>query len=754
MFLQTRAMIAQCEHHLNSRTHENVTSRAQDALMAARRGGRKSTNGPPMWEAVCAPGVVTQDKLDAMASPDFKDVITWACDAYPALKHALSGYEEGGGGFSLMCPARGVASSVTGDVTWKLGCKSRHSLKCTASAMIILRFATKTLHLEVAKGWAHAHTGPIMTQTGLPPAIKVIIDSTVDMNPNIKLKGLKNILWEVHKLNKDDFDARITSYFYRGCKQRRASMDVTTGVSSYGTVNTFAESNLLFDLIEKHSPGVNTSYLDVAGVIGYFTDITAHQCYVIFSTVRLLVDGWLQASYGYSKGQRHIDFTHKLLQEQIPFYVSSVADIQQHVHPVSMGPCTHQTSEMIARIIKDEKTITVRLIGMIGSNVGWPGTWPAAARSTIHLAYHDLVCRGLVEAGIVPFTSSPIPPNAELFLIDHVMADAADAIGNAATTAFGPLCGILMCWVHVWRAVKAKYHLLKVNTEDRQKELYTDLSFVHHVAEPLLVPVALKRLYEKWEAYGEAQMVAYLQREWGRRLWMRAFTQPGEPGDNNTIEAYNRVLKTPDAGLGKQTSLALCCTSVKTAVHRTSRDVKPFASVDVPVVKKEKWVLAQKLVAKSHFKLAYKMGDKVIVPSEQLIAKLPGTTVSERRQNMNIWVKEFVSMMKNPGSYYKVHGPGAWSFDTLMDYIHSFYIIEPIPITHRHMSALANAGIVYKCNCPDFMHYHVCKHAIGYAIEQSKTTVPTSFSTATVGKRGASPGAKLAKRGKCLAITE
>ena len=56
----------------------------------------------------------------------------------------------------------------------------------------------------------------------------------------------------------------------------------------------------------------------------YYTNVTKNECYVLFATVRLLLDGWLQSCFGYSKGQLHVDFTFKLLQEQIPFFVSSV----------------------------------------------------------------------------------------------------------------------------------------------------------------------------------------------------------------------------------------------------------------------------------------------------------------------------------------------------------------------------------------------------------------------------------------------
>ena len=49
-----------------------------------------------------------------------------------------------------------------------------------------------------------------------------------------------------------------------------------------------------------------------------------------------------------------------------------------------------------------------------------------------------------------------------------------------------------------------------------------------------------------------------------------------------------------------------------------------MSSTLVPVVKKDQWVKAQKLVEKSLFKLTYKMDNSIIVPSEGLLTKLEG----------------------------------------------------------------------------------------------------------------------------------
>ena len=87
-----------------------------------------------------------------------------------------------------------------------------------------------------------------------------------------------------------------------------------------------------------------------------------------------------------------------------------------------------------------------------------------------------------------------------------------------------------------------------------------------------------------------------------------------------------------------------------------------------------------------------------------------------------------------------------------MDFAFSFWTLTKITQSHPNWRALASAGIIYTCTCPQFMHYHVCKHVIGFAMYQDNLAVPTEFSKMTVGKRSAPAGAKLMKRGHCLAI--
>jgi hypothetical protein len=420
-----------------------------------------------------------------------------------------------------------------------------------------------------------------------------------------------------------------------------------------------------------------------------------------------------------------------------------------------MGPATHQDKTMLViatTAIKDAITRLVRTV-LHGVNGIWPVGWPDALKSAL-LVYAPVLMKGAMRRSADPY-GSVLQIDRVTYMPLRVMADAADAIGNAAAEVFDEVdLTVGMCWVHVWRAVKKKCHLLKNNSKERQDKIYEDLNYIHNLSEPELVPIAFIKFYAKWaRKFNEQPMADYIKETWFDKHanWQRAHGSPGEPSDNNTLESFNRTLKT-DSNFGKTTSLGLCLVTCEKTVYRQSRDTKPMASIVAPVVKKDLWVKAQKLVQSSHFKLTYKMGNYIIVPSQSLISRLPGKTVPERKTNISTWVKEYVSMMKNPTGYAKVVGPHSWDFDTLMDYVYSFYMVEPIPGDHPHCMELAQAGVIKKCNCPQGLHYHVCKHALGLALDSSEVGVPTTHSTQIVGKRAASPGAKSSKRAHCLAL--
>ena len=726
--------------------------------MPKPRGGAVATQGPPKWTKITPAINLTNEHVEMIDGP-LTDKILEMIAIYPALKESITGHEHGGGGFALAgSPAK---SRLTGDITFKLRCKSFHAFKCPAAIRIIYRKATSTFHIEHACGWNHVHSGVCTQATGLPPNIKQLVDSVVVANPGIKCTALKNMLWESHGVSKELFNSQIDTYYYRGSAARRQSLDIITGISSFGTVQTFAEGNGLFEKLPLHVVAMNSGYLDMPGVIGYYIIPSRNRCLVLFSSAKLLLDTYLQSGMGFSNGQLHNDFTFKLLQEQIPFLVMTVPDVQQHTHLVTLGPCTHKDKEMLKEAFTIVKTSVTKMVKIVlqGSTGAWPADYPANLIAALTTYVPHIV------AAVINRDPASQPELSRVVYCPHaVMADADLAVPEPAKEVFDEVdLTILMCWVHVWRAVKAKHHLLRRNTEERQSMLYEDLNYIHNVCNvrhlsptddpDSLVQLAKDKFTVKWIKLGEEPMVAYIQGEWFIKHpnWQRALLLPGEPSDNNTLESFNRTLKT-DSAFGKTTSLGLCLTACLTVVYRSSRDTKSIFLITHPIVKKQLWVKAQKLVTKSLFKLTYKAGNAMIVPSEGLLQRLPGTTIAERRKNISVWVKEFVALMKNPSGYHKAVGDNSWDFDTFMDYVNSFHVVAPVPGDHPQCQAMARVGIIKECTCPQYMHYVACKHAVGLAIEQDKMDVPTSFSTLIVGKRAASPGAKSGKRSKCLAL--
>ena len=147
------------------------------------------------------------------------------------------------------------------------------------------------------------------------------------------------------------------------------------------------------------------------------------------------------------------------------------------------------------------------------------------------------------------------------------------------------------------------------------------------------------------------------------------------------------------------------------------------------------------------------MGISYVFPSEKLLELVPADcdTVQKTRDFIKKWVTEYIAMRRNPKTYKKLTD-GSWDIDVLNDMMFSFWVLTPVETTHPQKNALKEKGIIYKCNCPNFAHYYTCKHCLAVGLWKKEITVPTRFSTTTVGKRKAPAGASLMKRTKCMVI--
>ena len=682
-----------------------------------------------------------------------------------------------GGGFTLASGKRGVTSQTTRDRTWVFRCRSSHSNNCPKQIRLVLRSHAKTIHLEDATGWEHSHAGESRLTRGLSHSVKSLIDKMVSESPGLKYRAVCNSLFEHHGIDPALKDS-IRNYYYNGCTARTSMLDLTTGISSFGCMATFGRDHDLFDMMRGGGGGKfiggNKRYCDIPGVVAYGFDPSEDRAFVLVSTFKLLVGAWLQGTMGYGRGQWHQDYTFKMLQEQVPFFTSAVADIRQHVHACAIGPSTHMDEQAGIAMLQPTRSYVERAVRMIyNPDDEMPREWPATLRAQLLLDFQAPVRKGVAAL----YGSTVVRSDTITFEPRSSMQDNSGALRNAATKTFGshvqwhPTLGgsplvdqylspashsvehtALTCWVHLWMALKKNHYRLKENTEDRQRELYNDLDSVHLILSEGVAMNALDKLYYKWEhQFNEKDIVDYIRKEWPASLkWMRCFHSPGEPGDNNIDESLNKMLKCEDA-FGKTTSVGLALQHSLTVIHRLSRDSTFISTVTAPVPDKNTWAKAQKLVEQSYFKLAFKLGAGFIVPSAMCLNQCPETTVNGRRTNLRTWAQEFCALMKNPDTYSKANGPNSWDFDTLIDYAFSFWILQEItPDNHPSAEALAQAGVVYTCTCPQFLHYYNCKHSLGFGLFQQKICVPTTFSTATVGRRRAGAGAKTKKRAHCM----
>lgn len=121
------------------------------------------------------------------------------------------------------------------------------------------------------------------------------------------------------------------------------------------------------------------------------------------------------------------------------------------------------------------------------------------------------------------------------------------------------------------------------------------------------------------------------------------------------------------------------------------------------------------------------------------------------RTYIGTWLREYWQLYLKGPKCAKLT-KNEYDFDLLVDMLFSFWVLKPIPKSHPKLKALQEKGIFYTCTCPEFLHYHSCKHVIALALHKGHMCVPVKYSTKAAGKRKAPAGASLRKRGNCLEV--
>jgi len=433
----------------------------------------------------------------------------------------------------------------------------------------------------------------------------------------------------------------------------------------------------------------------------------------------------------------------------------SCASITQTGHVGSFGPSTHEDATQCEFASLWLKTFINQVMSYIASSLGTPGdgamAWPSSWHPNVRKLLLDNYGPG-PKPHLWVWDDDANTYNPKVYKVLSGGSDGADQIVNGFRTGLEePNMLRRNCWPHIWRAAMTRAKSMHDSSQESIDQLFTDLAFLHECPFSPLKAKMIEMFRVKWLKKDEDEMVAYLDKEVLGRNFSRSDGFPGKPSDTCTLESFNRNLKS----VNYFNSVEGMCTVLKrapTVCMRISRDAPSFAMV--PTVPMEDWKKAQKMVADGWCKLGFKLNNSNILPSEAMIKNhVPNTcdTVAKKRDHIKKWAEEFRGVCKNPGGYAKVVN-GEWDFDILVDMIFSFCVLTPIDEKHPQYKRLKEIGIVFKCSCPRFQHYHFCKHSLAWGIHTGEVCVPLKFSTAPATKRKAPAGASLSKRGKCLQI--
>ena len=529
-------------------------------------------------------------------------------------------------------------------------------------------------------------------------------------------------------------DKQITDYVYNEKKKKPA---YELGISSYGTLVQMTERYNINKVLACADAGVDTAF-----VMGSYINHDERRALVLFGTVRTGMMAFEQMAAGYGEGQISADITFKIFKEAgLDMMTFNVQDVACHGKTVAFGPTTHQDAPQFkagGTII--HSFVTLLMQGVASRSL--PNAWSTAVKNLIYERYAvkiDDYCERLHPGQLPTYDPADVCADDDMAIPNGLRASPLGIMRNKTD------------WPHLSRAIYDNRHKLKNQSQDRIDLLMEHMGFLHESYDIDLLEHQKRLTLAKWRGWNEDAIASYLESTKFNRRFSRCHSVPGVATDTCSLEAFHGKTLKAMGGFESLEGLGTGMEHSITVMSRVSRDMGPLALVPPP--KQKVWQAAQKLVARGWQNLGLKLGASFMFPSEHLLELIPKekTTAAQRVAFIKTWANEYAAMRRNPKGYYKLTD-GSWDIDVLNDMMFSFHVLTKVPDDHIQQKTLAEAGILYTCDCPNFAHYHVCKHCLAFALFKKETAVPLRFSTDTVGKRKAPAGASLSKRTRCLVI--
>jgi len=705
--------------------------------LMSKSGGNHKKNGDPNYT------VVISVKHDPDKDGPMMDI--WQ-KAPPAILAKIKELAGGGGGFTSAGPAAGVYSARAGTVTFVLKCMSAGAYECVKKVKIVCDLLSNTISLYDAVGWCHHHTGEFKLKRGLPPAAKEDVKEILGLHPHIKPSKAV-----VQMVEQKGWPQQLKRQIITWINNNRQSAELGLGVSAYGTIHKLgSEDQSMNKMLGSPQATIHTPY-----VLGVWLNEAEQRCLVLYTSILGMMLGYECANSGYTQGLVLSDYTYKFFREKLSMMTIAVADIAQHGKLIAFGPSSHEDAPMTKKAgewIYEHGNWLVEHI----AKKELPEVWSPTLVNAVYEMYITKLdnIRARSPQGVLP-----------LYTFGSVGTDCAQAISNGfiASPLIRSVAQLVedprgkievttrrICWVHIIRTCipTAASKLLDPSKENANL-LYEHLALISCCTVSKLKLHMLRWFRKEW-AINKLTMT-YLENHVLKYPFSRCDGCVGDPNNTNIIERKHLDLQSENY-FNTVEGAGTVCLRMPRLGERVFRNTSCMALV--PEVSLKSWKKAQKMVSQGWENMGFKAKEKYIFPSEDLLQNhIPedADTVDKRRQHIKKWVTEYRAMMKNPTSYKKLTD-GSWNFELICDMLYSFWELEEIEAIHPRKKELTEAGICFYCTCPQFHHYHECKHSLALGIITKKTTIPTRFSAAAVGKRKAPAGAVVRKRSGALVV--
>jgi hypothetical protein len=221
-----------------------------------------------------------------------------------------------------------------------------------------------------------------------------------------------------------------------------------------------------------------------------------------------------------------------------------------------------------------------------------------------------------------------------------MLSDHDLAFRNGARQLYGEDLPFHMCSFHVTQCLK-RTGVTKLVDKDHIKEILEDFRCMYNTTILAIKTYAVKMFLEKWRGLGEDAFADYFESMWAGLSWSRADVGPGVQITNNTLERWNRELKS----IVKPVRNLTAAVQAIGGALRTDSDLNgPFEnSLPMP---RQMWRDAQVELNKGMHLFVYRRA----VGDSSMLDELEGDTMEAKKRSMTEWAKSYLTIRANPSS--------------------------------------------------------------------------------------------------------